>query len=231
MAASSKSFKELSGPEATKELLNLYILRLKRLTSRDKIEIQLIEIIASYLGQVFMRFDLCPSGYSTNIKANGTIIEYSNKGNHTPVLFGCSIGVNEGIHKWKLRIDSLDKASIKSPLDSIGIVHDIKTAAKFCTRQRTSPYYGLSLGSESYQIIGGKNINCGDNNRVNWNAIQTDTKWSVGDVITVILNCKKWKLMFKINDKLVGKGVLISVRKLYHLFVLVRSKELTLTFL
>ena len=226
-----KSLKGLSGPEATKYLLNLYIEGLRRSTKRETIESELIRIIALYLSEIFLRFDLCPTGYLNNIQANGTLIKY--KGNMgDSILFGCSMGVKQGIHKWRIRIESMDEDKSRYLVDCIGVVNNIKKAVQLCKRQSLGRYGSrLALGSESYYLLGGEVIDCGDNNCVEWNSVNTGTKWIVGDTITVILNCKKWKLMFKINGKLIGKSVLISVNKFYHFFVLIQSKQLTLSFL
>ena len=81
--------------------------------------IELTDIIIAFLGDIFLRFDVCHKSNENIIKNNGYLITTM----QTTALIihpmvGCSIGFSEGINEFHIKC-------IKPKSDTIGITSDL----------------------------------------------------------------------------------------------------------
>ena len=164
---------------------------------RQKYDHQLTIIIAEYIGhELFMCFDVCPSKYDKDIRANGKIIQRgmytfghsvtrcSRRGGNTKmrqkqeysrdnvwILYGSSMGMDEGIHEWNIKVIKYDED--KSINDEFGVTDNIS----LCRGQN---HWGFKKENVYSSRVGN---------------IKQD------DVIKLILNCDTGTLSFRIDDR------------------------------
>lgn len=132
-------------------------------------------------------------------------------------VFCSSVGWNVGVHKWKIKYIDDDDKSIASPYGGIGIVSDNKILRKdnqfgnhsqenikslnWINNRCFGNVYYFDQGSYSiyhYQFGKGKSLYSKKKMR---DTEETDCAYRKGDVMTVILDCNRWKLKILKNDQ------------------------------
>ena len=179
-------------------------------------------IIMEYIMDIFLRFDTTHTKHTRDILQNGTFIhtgtafkflvrsEGRNKAssskyvNPGPIIYACSTGYDEGIHEWKIKINKASDRHI-----AFGIITNIDQCKKSLT------LYGVK--GDAYYIQYDR-ICCGCHTvmKLRRSKKYTIKRWSVGDIITVHLNCEKWTCKFRINGKMVGCKFDITQNRKYH---------------
>ena len=132
-------------------------------------------------------------------------------------VFTCSVGYNIGIHKWKLKYIVSDGHSGESPYGGIGIVSDNKILKKdnkfgnyfqenhkllhWINNKSFGNVIYFDQGSQCiYQYLNGKGKLLYSKKQMN--PINNDGQSYIkGDVITIILDCNRWKLKILKNDE------------------------------
>ena len=172
-----------------------------------------------------MRFDLynqkfCDILYDVIIKGRilkpgqGYDFDASERSLSCHRVFSCKVGYNIGVHKWKLKYMINDDKSITSPYGGIGICSDnkiLKKSNKFGNYAQTNykllhwvnnKSFGSCIyydqGSNCiYQYINGKGKVLFRKKQMN----DHTESYVKGDVITIILDCNRWKLKILKNDE------------------------------
>eukprot|EP01084_Bolivina_argentea_P298107 513670_1 len=184
-------------------LVNGYTTNELKRYSMDSIYPKSINSIISYfVGNMFLKFDVFPSECNNMVRNNGMEIHrtYSNKPgetNSSRFMIGCSRGFNKGINEWKIQTMQDHNEEI------IGIMTNINDCKKIMwigyTKGDTYYYYGGDKKGE------GAVIQTKINGRRTFYDVSHMCVWKANDIITVTLDCNKWKLWFKLNDFIVHK--------------------------
>ena len=171
-------------------------------------------VIATFLGNILLQFDVYPSSLSHMIKNYGKTIDAYDLEKHTQsVMIGCSYGVTEGVHDFKV------KCVKPNPVDddTIGII----TTIDDCKREMWgSDVNGLSIyyyeNSGCYQYDNHAFVLASD---ANWNQ-----NWKVDDIITVHIDLDKLELSFYINDKLIGETMTVPKDQTWYLTMCIEGQ-------
>ena len=154
-------------------------------------------VIGSFVGNMFLRFNVVPDECTDVIKDNGSELHRSflhskSITNNTRFMVGCSHGFNKGINEWKIQVCQDHNEEV------IGIITNIEDCQKLMwigyTKGDTYYYYGGDKKGD------GATIQTKINGRRQFYSVD-GYKWKKGDIIKVRLDCIKWKLSFYLNDK------------------------------
>lgn len=151
-------------------------------------------------------------------------------------VFCSSVGWNVGVHKWKIKYIGDDDESIASPYGGIGIVSDNKILRKdnqfgnhsqenskalhWINHRCFGNVYYFDQRSHSiynYQFGKGKVLHSKKKmRRETSDGEEMDCAYRKGDVLTVILDCNRWKLKILKNDQnILMDDEEITIRKKY----------------
>ena len=130
-----------------------------------------------------------------------------------PVIFASSCGYSEGVHDWKLRVDSSSHDPVHDYIGIISSTRALRSTLNQCDSGTDANGYHVFPPSpqppdNAYfcEALRGRN---GDERRL-----------LSGDVLTVHLNCAQWTCKFRLNGKLiVGSKLAIAPNRTYYLVV------------
>ena len=171
--------------------------------------LSLNDMILSYVGNLFLRFDAIHKDYQYIIENNGINIKYDGK--NKVCLVGSSFCLNKRINSFRIKIIDTGK-------DAIGIISDINE----CFRKEIwfnqiscngyMWYYSKYRGSGKICIQSSHKLPF-DLDQQN---VPKSDKWLPGDIITVKINFKLWTVEFYKNDQLICDNIEIAKNLKYY---------------
>eukprot|EP01084_Bolivina_argentea_P263914 446874_1 len=204
--------------------------------SKDKYDEQLSILIAQYIGNIFICFDIFHSKYIETVKSNGCIVQrgnykfeaigykYGNNKQNVCILYASSCAMNKGIHEWNIKVIK-NKTKFRSEcdiIDAFGVTNKID----LCT-QNENIFHILNDWKLSDDI---------KNSLFTYNfCTENESGWTPKyhlylkekDVIKVVLDCIQWTLQFQVNGKLDQNAKLIHLKPncIYYPVILSRRNN------
>eukprot|EP01084_Bolivina_argentea_P279468 477788_1 len=185
-----------------------------------QIPMDLVLLFIRYTGGFLeLKFDKCrPTKYYNLIKHSGTAIIRTKVGGDESyygdrsekILFYASKPFKLGKHAWHIKFKS--KSNTKIPADQIGIF------TKSTSRSQRYYYYNsgfsMGVGGNGYWISNnGKNIQYRlerENMMTRGIKCENYIPWVKNDVVSILLDCNRWNVEFRINNRLIGKRIKIE---------------------
>ena len=160
--------------------------------------ISINKIIDKYLGNIFLKFDICPNDYTQVIQNDGTLMNRSIDivENGKLFLVASSTGFSSGINEIKIEVMQDHNNSI------IGVITDIN----HCKRKIWIGYIKANM----YYYFGGDMDGSGTcitqkvNGKRHFEPVVEDHAWKKNDIITIKIDCEQWKIRFFRNNQIVG---------------------------
>ena len=195
--------------------------------------------ICEYLGNVFLRFDVYPSGVQDIIKNNGYTLNKIGDGFHNynkSFMIGCSYGFN-GIGVYNIKIKVLHNGNEQGSIGIITNINECKKMTQTFDINGWGCYYNGGF-QEDYiecfqdaRIEIANNLNAGSSFHFH-TLYNQDCIWKKNDIITINLDLDQNLLKFYKNNKLIknhkhlAKGkICIPKNKTYYIVVSIASSS------
>ena len=176
----------------------------------DQFETSLINVIITFLGNIFMCFDIYPSMHESKFSHYNTVFRRSKDDpNEVPMTFGCSYGMNEGIYRMQIENKISGFGS-----DAFGITTNIDIFRKH------SGWFDVDGEADVYFLNGTLIAKLNDSDvacQMQYGLFKAN-ETEPGDVITILYDGKQYKLTYLLNDKQLGKSVDV-IHQTYYFFV------------
>lgn len=199
--------------------------------SSNNISDDIIRLCLTFYNTGFenLKFDLYNTKYCDVLY--NVILKGSMKADHISChrVFCTSIGYNMGVHKWKIKYIENDKKSLSSPYGGIGIVSENKILKKdnkfgnyaqqnhkalnWINNRSFGNVYYFDQGSQCvYHYMYGKGKVLHSKKKMK----EKNCSYKKGDVMTIILDCNRWKLKILKNDQnILMNDEEITIKKKY----------------
>ena len=204
---------EVSVEQKLEYLVYRYVLKeIKHLEMEGKYPSELNIFIIQFLGNILMQFDLFNQKYKEHVKNYGTLIIKQvapSDDNYFSVLSSTTFTAGD-IGEFKIKC-------IKPGGDSIGITSN----TDIILDKYTSQYHADCMFTKPvYYYRGGGYLNKAEGEGIRG---QTNvSKFHANDIITVKVDCVKWKVSFMNNDEVQGgdaSSIDIEPNEIYHPFI------------
>lgn len=183
----------------------------------------LILVFVAFIGGFLeIKFDIFHPDFPNDIKDEGTMIHrkiHKNNDGVCDIIYACSNGFNAGYHEWHIKYKC--KSITKQPQDDIGILSDIGDVQRYNDNKFLflgDVYWLSNTGGDKCDIYYKKGMSV--------TTVKCDNfrPWIKDDVISVRLDCNKWTVEFRINNRTVGKVLKIRPR-MHYLGIISRTNN------
>ena len=168
---------------------------------------ELIQFIATLLGCMLMTFDTINKDWKHVIQQDGYLIKSKTM---KVLLYGCSIGVRGGVFTFRIKCLSSGND------EGIGIMSDINECSKTST-MNTVHFMAKDIKGYKYYWLGKRGIYA-KHDEIELQSFDVPDEWEKDDIISIKVDCNKWKVTFSRNDKQ-EKSMEIKSNLTYYLFV------------